>query len=121
MARIGTSGNYYHAYDCPLGDCNRQYCNEHRFLYRDCDTLHKGWMGDSDVVNGLKEIYELGDCPLHEQAERRKANERLIREWEDKQKTLCEHGMSKETSNAFSCSQCSQREPNHERPETRTV
>ena len=77
MSRIDYSDNYYgHGKWCParLHECNRHYCNKHRLLWRDCDTVKTGWEGDSDVVNGMREIFELGDCPRCEREARQRRN-----------------------------------------------
>lgn len=60
--RIITTDDYFHR-QCGLADCERRFCNTHRLLWRDCETIKAGYEGDRDVVNGLHEIYELGDCP----------------------------------------------------------
>lgn len=83
--RISTSENYYHEYDCCLSDCDRRYCDEHRLLWRDCDTAKTGWEGDRDVINGTREIMELGDCPKCEADSKRKRLYRdlVSRYWAD--------------------------------------
>jgi len=61
-----------------LDDCERHYCNAHRLLWRDCDTAKRGLEGDRDVIGGLHEIYEMGDCPECEVETRRREIERRI-------------------------------------------
>lgn len=65
MSRITTSDRYFDGSDdCPLGDCDRHYCPEHRLLFRDCDTAVQGTIGDRDVIGGLRTIWESqGECP----------------------------------------------------------
>lgn len=70
--RISTTWDYFHR-ECNLRDCERRYCSAHRLLWRDCETAKAGLEGDRDVIGGLHEIYELGDCPECErEAEGRK-------------------------------------------------
>lgn len=70
--RITTSDNYYHGWECALDDCQRQYCSEHRLLWRECETMRKGM--DDTYSNGRPHyVFELGDCPVceaHEQTKR---------------------------------------------------
>lgn len=52
---------------CLLGmDCRKRYCQEHRLLWRDCDTAKTTKEGDRDTAGGLHEIVELGECPTCE-------------------------------------------------------
>lgn len=60
--RITASENYFHDYECYLGDCDRHYCAEHRLLWRDCETAVKGY--DADHSDGRAHyVYEMGECP----------------------------------------------------------
>lgn len=62
--RITTSDNYNDGASCPLADCDRHYCSEHRLLYRCCDTAVQGTIGDRDVIGGVRLIWESqGECP----------------------------------------------------------
>lgn len=47
--RIQASENYRHEYECPLGECQRRYCHDHRLLYRDCDTAYRDGYGDRET------------------------------------------------------------------------
>lgn len=76
--RISTSDGYYHGFQCDIGDCERRYCNEHRLLWRDCDTAKTATEGDFDVIGGTREVYEMGECPECEVATRRREIERRI-------------------------------------------
>ena len=60
--RITTSNNYFHDYECPLRNCLRHYCDEHRLLWRDCDSAVRGI--DGDFADGRGHfIYDMGECP----------------------------------------------------------
>lgn len=60
--RIEKTYDKFH--DCDLRTCGRNYCGTHRLLYRDCDSMERGWEGDRDVINGTRMIWEVtGECP----------------------------------------------------------
>lgn len=62
--RITTSDGYRHGFECPLSDCERHYCSEHRLLYRDCDTAYRDGMDDADVPGGFIAFWSSeGECP----------------------------------------------------------
>lgn len=65
--RITTTKHYFHEV-CLLETCERRYCPEHRLLYRDCDTSMLSWDGDADLIDGLRGVVELGDCPMCEKS-----------------------------------------------------
>jgi len=68
--RISTSYGFHYGYTCDqLSDCNRHYCNKHRLLWADCDTVKAAFEGDSDVINGTRLRYENGDCPKCEKSD----------------------------------------------------
>jgi hypothetical protein len=84
--RRSTTENYYHDGGCPLEDCERLYCSEHKLLYRACDTAQPGTEGDRDVVNGTRTVWETdGECPKCAQKARRLQYEREIvaRAWHE--------------------------------------
>lgn len=77
MARITYSDQYFHKFDgCDLRDCERHYCNEHRLLWRDCDTAREDYDGAG------QSLWELLGCPAceWESKERRYQEEREARE-----------------------------------------
>lgn len=78
--KITTSDNYFHGYDCGIRDCERHYCNEHRVLWRDCDTAVAGHEGSG------RPVWDLQDCPECVRDYRRKQAAKLMKEWEQKQK-----------------------------------
>lgn len=99
--RITTSDRYYHSsyddahpYDCHVEDCQRRYCNEHRLLWRDCDTAREDYDGSG------RTWWELRDCPACEWESNQRRIEREIaaherqqaaqKEW-DKIKTLADN------------------------------
>jgi hypothetical protein len=86
--RISTTNHYYHRGECDVRDCARQYCPEHRLLWRQCETIKQGWEGDPEVINGTRRIFEFGDCPACEHQEERK---RMYREMERRMagKSIC--------------------------------
>ena len=65
--RITTSDNYYghgRQSECPFEDCERFYCNDHRTLYRTCDSAYKDSEGDGDVPNGTRTFWDsTNECP----------------------------------------------------------
>ncbi len=49
---------------CPLYECNRHYCNAHRLLWRDCDTMRQTSDGAGQTY------YEIYDGPCCEEEAR---------------------------------------------------
>ena len=82
--RITTSDHYHHDEDwkeCMLQDCARIYCQEHRLLYRECETSKVVLEGDRDVIGGIhKRLDVSGECPVCLARERQKRVERLYKE-----------------------------------------
>lgn len=64
MSRIAATDNYFADQECPLADCERLYCPDHRLLFRSCDTAFSSVEGDRDVIGGRRRIYESNsECP----------------------------------------------------------
>lgn len=76
--KITATETYTYHDGCPFDECARNYCSTHRLLWRDCETMKEGIEGDSDVINGTRTIYEVGDCPKCEHEAERRRFERLV-------------------------------------------
>lgn len=71
--RVSTSDGYHGKRDCPVfSECESFYCPIHRLLWSFCETAKAGVEGDSDVINGTRVLYEMGDCPKCESEARGK-------------------------------------------------
>lgn len=67
--RISATEIYFHhdrIYPCHIEGCQRNYCSEHRLLFRDCDTAIKTYDGAGQT------LYDLNDCPECVNSERMK-------------------------------------------------
>jgi hypothetical protein len=55
--QIRTSEDYYGEKHCPLDDCHRNYCADHRLLWRDHETAEQTSDGAGQV------FFEMRECP----------------------------------------------------------
>lgn len=80
MRVTATDGYFNH--ECEFDECQKNFCERHRLLWRFCDTAVMGIEGDRDVINGTRVIWEHGDCPKCEKETQAKEAEKMQKEWE---------------------------------------
>lgn len=81
--RIKISDNYFHGEgNCDVARCARHYCEEHRLLWRDCDSAKLTSDGSG------RHWFELGDCPACEWEAKEAEYQRLSEAYEQRQEAL---------------------------------
>lgn len=89
--RVTTSYGYHGKSDCArLVECRPFYCQTHRVLWSECETIKAGLEGDSEVPSGVRIVYETGDCPCCEREMRAREAIRMAQAWIERNRRTCD-------------------------------